>query len=107
MTRTLVKYACLCGLSLGLGIAVACAVEPAPLSPVQQRAMDAHTCYVKALEPALGPLTEDVLRAILAGGSPVAILTAHRLSPADVLATATRWRACDEAQLSDPPLENS
>lgn len=102
-----VKLGCLCGVALGLGIAVACAVSPSAKNPAQERALAAHVCYLGALEPVLGELAEPVLQAILAGGNPVTILVAHRLSSADVLATATRWRACDEAQVSDPPLENS
>lgn len=106
MKLSLVKYACLCGMALGLGVAVACAIAPSPLNPVQQRAMDAHACYLKALEPVLGPLSEDVLRSVLAGGNAAAILAAHRLSTGDILATATRWRVCDEAQVPDVTLEN-
>ncbi len=89
---------------IGSAVVLACSgLFSSALSPAQERAMAAHECYVAALEPALGPLTEDVLRSVLAGGNFVAILAAHRLSPADILATATRWRACDQAQVADPP----
>lgn len=92
----------------GAWLVVACSgLFSSSLNPAQQKAIEAHECYAAALEPAVGPLTDDILRAVLAGGNLIEILRGHRLTLVDILAAAARWRACDEPVQLEPPAESS
>lgn len=76
------------------GFACASLPELPKLTPTQQRALDAHTCYAKALEPVLGPLTDEFLRAALAGGDLAKALIVHGVPVEDVAAAAQAFEAC-------------
>ena len=71
----------------------ACASMP-KLSPVQQRALDVHACFVSAPEPVLGPLTDEFLRAALAGGDLAKALIVHGVPIEDVAKAAAEFEAC-------------
>jgi hypothetical protein len=76
--------------ALGISLGTGCA----SLTPAQERALQKHRCYVAALKPALGDLSQDVLRAALAGGDLVGILKSHDLEPSEVFDTIQRVKAC-------------
>lgn len=85
--------------------ALAAMVGCALLSPVESPASDARACYLAALEPAVGDVAEPVLAAIMAGGDPIKILRAHRVSFDDIAAVAAAFNAC--AGEEPPPAELS
>lgn len=74
--------------------ALAAMVGCALLSPVKSPASDARMCYLAALEPVLGDVAEPALAAIMAGGDPIKILRAHRVSFDDIAKTAERFAVC-------------
>jgi hypothetical protein len=76
--------------ALGIVVGTGCA----SLSPAQQRALQAHSCYLNALEPALGELSEPVLAALLAGGNPVQALAVHGLSQREIVAVLQAFSDC-------------
>lgn len=84
--------------ALGVSYAAGCAPFASSLSPAQQRALDAHKCYVAALEPAVGELAPEVLKALLVGGDPVKALLVHNLSVEEALAALHRLSACQKQQ---------
>lgn len=90
--------AALVALALAIGgyFGFACASMPElpKLTPTQQRALDAHACYAKALEPVLGPLTDEFLKAALAGGDLAKALIVHGVPVEDVAAAAQAFEAC-------------
>lgn len=70
------------------------ACSSAQLTPTQQRALDAHACYFRALEPVLGPLTDEFLSAALAGGDLAKALIVHGVPVEDVAVAAQAFEAC-------------
>lgn len=76
------------------GFACSSTPELPSLTPTQQRALDAHACYFRALEPVLGPLTDEFLRAALAGGDLAKALLVHGVPVEDVAAAAQAFEAC-------------
>jgi hypothetical protein len=82
--------AAMCALAAMAG----CALLAPSKSPAQVAAAEARTCYLSALKPILGDVAEPALAAIMAGGSPVQILRAHRVSFDDIAKTAERFSAC-------------
>jgi hypothetical protein len=87
--------------ALGINLTTGCA----SLTPAQARALESHECYVEALEPKLGPLAEDALAAIFAGGNVAMVLRAHALSVEDAASTLTRFQACLDEATGDKPAE--
>lgn len=66
----------------------------AGLNATQVRAAAAHACYFQALEPVLGPLTEEFLKAALAGGDLAKALIVHGVPVEDVAQAAAAFERC-------------
>lgn len=92
--------------ALAMAIAAYFGIGCASLSPAQQRALQAHQCYIAALEPALGELAVPVLQALLAGGNPVQALAVHGLSEREIVATLQAFSDCAvQASVAPRPVD--
>lgn len=94
MPLSLVNRALIGCLALAGVCALGCSLLSSSLSPSQQRALDAHKCYHAALEPVVGELADEFLKATLAGGDLAKALIVHGVRIEDVIKSAHAFEQC-------------
>lgn len=71
-----------------------CSGCSATLTPKQLAFIEAHECYFAAIEPVAGPLAEEILASVLAGGGLNGILRVHGVSEEAGRAVIEAFNAC-------------